>query len=409
MVSRVEFSERRNNIRLNRRRIRPVRSMNPPAVQTIEAAMPKVGYIDYSLIFTIIVLCAFGLLMLFSTSSYNASLTMGDPTYYFRHQLIATALGAVVMIVAALIPYGFWKKLYVPAYAVSVISLLLVLTPLGMEKNGARRWIKVGGTSIQPAEIVKIGLIIFLAALVCKLGRNLAIMKGKLIFLGVTLPVAGMLYLITDNLSSALIVFGIALVMLFVATPDYKNFVLIGALFAAVAAVIVYLIMNVESVAEAGFRFHRIQVWLNPEAYEKGFQTVQGLYAIGSGGILGKGLGQSMQKLGFVPEAQNDMIFSIICEELGLFGAFLVMVLFMVLIWRLFVIANNAPDRFGAMITVGVMAHIMIQVILNIAVVTNTIPNTGITLPFISYGGTSILFLMAEMGLVMSVARRINA
>jgi cell division protein FtsW len=161
---------------------------------------------------------------------------------------------------------------------------------------------------------------------------------------------------------------------------------------------------------EVNFRFGRIATWLNPEsdATGTGFQTLQGLYAIGSGGIWGKGLGQSMQKLNFLPEAQNDMIFSIICEELGLFGAVAVIIMFIMLLWRMMVIANNAPDLFGAMLVVGVMGHIAIQAILNIAVVTNSIPNTGISLPFISYGGSSVMFLLIEIGLVLSVARRIQ-
>lgn len=158
----------------------------------------------------------------------------------------------------------------------------------------------------------------------------------------------------------------------------------------------------------SGYRGERIDIWLNPEAHEKGYQTLQGLYAIGSGGLFGKGLGESMQKLGFVPEAQNDMIFSIICEELGLFGAVCVILLFLLMIWRFMVIANNAKDLFGALLVVGIMAHIAIQVILNIAVVTNSIPNTGITLPLISYGGTSASFLLAELGLAFSVSRGIQ-
>ena len=159
-----------------------------------------------------------------------------------------------------------------------------------------------------------------------------------------------------------------------------------------------------------GFRFERVLAWLDPEAYAsgKGFQTLQGLYAIGSGGIAGKGLGASMQKLGFIPEAQNDMIFSIICEELGLFGAIAIILMFIMLIWRFMIVANNAPDLFGALLVVGVLGHIAIQVILNIAVVTNTIPNTGISLPFISYGGTSVVFLLIEIGLVLSVAKGIR-
>ena len=158
------------------------------------------------------------------------------------------------------------------------------------------------------------------------------------------------------------------------------------------------------------YQLERIEVWKNPEAYPDtgGWQVLQGLYAIGSGGLFGRGLGESIQKLGFVPEAQNDMVFSILCEELGLFGAVCVILLFLFMIWRFMIIANNAPDLLGALIVVGVMAHIAIQVILNIAVVTNSIPNTGITLPFISYGGTSVGFLMMEMGMVLGVSNRIT-
>ena len=154
------------------------------------------------------------------------------------------------------------------------------------------------------------------------------------------------------------------------------------------------------------YRLERIAIWRDPESYEKGFQTIQGLYAIVSGGLFGTGLGGSIQKLGFVPEAQNDMIFSIICEELGLVGAGILLLLFLVLIWRFFLVSVHAPDLLGSLIAAGVMGHISIQVILNVAVVTNTIPNTGITLPFVSYGGTSILFLLAEMGLVLGISRK---
>jgi cell division protein FtsW len=157
-----------------------------------------------------------------------------------------------------------------------------------------------------------------------------------------------------------------------------------------------------------GYRSDRFEAWKNPETSEKGYQTMQGLYAIASGGVFGRGLGQSIQKQGFIPEAQNDMIFSIICEELGLFGAIAVMLMFLLLIWRLMVIANNAPDMFGALLVIGVMGHIAIQVVLNIAVVTNTIPNTGITLPFISYGGSAVIVQLAEIGMALNVARNIG-
>ncbi len=200
----------------------------------------------------------------------------------------------------------------------------------------------------------------------------------------------------TNNLSTAIIILGIAVVLVFVASPSYVQFVSLGVL----GVGFVGIFLSVES-----YRLERLMIWRNPEKYEKGYQTLQGLYAIGSGGLFGTGLGNSMQKLGFVPEAQNDMIFSIICEELGLVGAGIVLILFMLMIWRFLIVSHKAEDLFGALIGAGILAHIAIQVMLNVAVVTNTIPNTGITLPFISYGGTSVLFLLAEMGLALSVSR----
>ena len=221
-------------------------------------------------------------------------------------------------------------------------------------------------------------------------------------------PLAAEVYIITKNMSSALIILGIAVIMVFVASPDYKKFVIMVLLVVGAASVLIYLVASGSDILK--FRGNRIRSWLDPESdpSDTGFQTLQGLYAIGSGGIWGKGLGQSMQKLSFLPEAQNDMIFSIICEELGLFGAVAVILMFIMLLWRMMVIANNATDLFGAMLVVGVMGHIAVQAILNIAVVTATIPNTGISLPFISYGGSSVMFLLIEIGLVLSVARRIQ-
>ena len=367
-------------------------------------------FFDYTLLFIVLFLLGFGLVMLYSTSSYEASMEMGDSAYYLKKQVASTVLGLIVMMVIANIPYHFWERFAFLGYVVSVVLILLVLTPLGIEANGARRWINVFGISLQPAEVAKLAMILFLASLVCKMGRSIRTPKGFMIMLAAPLPICAEVYLVTKNLSSAIIIFGIAVLMVFVSSPDYKKFILIGLAGIAVCALAVYLIVIAADSDSLSFRGGRILAWLDPEAYAdgKGFQTLQALYAIGSGGIWGKGLGQSMQKLGFLPEAQNDMIFSIICEELGLFGATAVMLLFLLLIWRFMVIANNASDLFGAMLVVGVMGHIAIQVILNIAVVTNTIPNTGISLPFISYGGSSVLFLLAEMGLVLSVGRGIK-
>ena len=368
-------------------------------------------FFDYTLLFIVLFLLGFGMIMVYSTSSYEASLSASlkyDEAYYLKHQALAAVMGLVAMIVVANIPYHFWERFAVLGYFVSAILIALVLTPLGIEANGARRWLNLG-LSVQPAEIAKLCMILFLASFICKMGKGIRTGRGFWLVLMIPVPICLMVWKITNNMSSAIIIFGIALLMLFVASPDYKRFVLMGAAGVAAVAALVFAIIQMEH-SDLGFRGGRILAWLNPEAYASGtgFQTLQALYAIGSGGIFGKGLGQSMQKLGFLPEAQNDMIFSIICEELGLFGGIAVILLFVLLIWRFMVIANNASDLFGALLVVGVMGHIAIQVILNIAVVTNTLPNTGISLPFISYGGSSVMFLLIEIGLVLSVAKGIK-
>ncbi len=369
------------------------------------------GYIDYTLIFIVLLLLGFGLIMVYSTSSYEASMSSklhNNAAFYFNKQAFATVFGLVAMVVVAILPYHLWERFAFPAYITSAVLILLVLTPLGYEANGARRWLNLG-ISLQPAEIAKLAMIIFLASLVCMLGGGIRTRKGFLIVLFAPAPICLMVWKITQNLSSAIIIFAISFIMLFVASPEYKRFIILFLVAAAVAALAVFLVVKLSDTSFFGFRGARIRTWLNPEAdaSDTGFQTMQALYAIGSGGIFGKGLGESTQKLGFVPEAQNDMIFSIICEELGLFGGICVIMLFVLLLWRLMIIANNAPDEFGGLLVVGVMAHIAVQVVLNVAVVTNTIPNTGISLPFISFGGSSIMFLLIEMGLVFSVSRSI--
>lgn len=369
----------------------------------------KKFFFDYTILFIVIFLLLFGLVMLYSTSSYEANLKFGDAAYYFRKQAFASVIGVAGMIGIMLMDYHFVRRFAAVGYVVSLILIFLVLTPLGYEAGGARRWLNLG-MSLQPAEVAKLALIIFFASLVCTVGERINTRKGFCLVVGMALPHVLSVYLITENMSSAIIIMCIVLMMIFVATPNYKEYFLIAAVVIAVAVTVVLLVKFDILPSSISFRLARIKAWLDPEAYaaDKGFQTLQALYAIGSGDFFGKGLGESIQKLGFLPEAQNDMIFSIICEELGLFGAVAILLLFILLTWRFMVVANNAQDMFGGLIVVGVMAHISIQVILNIAVVTNTIPNTGITLPFISYGGSSIVFLLAEMGLVLSVSRGIS-
>lgn len=351
---------------------------------------------DDTLLVTVLILVFIGLILLYSTSAYNGRVKFHDSLYYLKKQGFATALGLAGMAVVAKIDYHRWVPLAVPAY-IGAIVLSVAVMLFGDEYNGSRRWLSLGPFSFQPSEYAKVALIFFLAWLV---SRNVKGMGKFRTLVKMMLPVVPVVVLVgASNLSTAVIILGIAAVLIFAASPKYSQFVWMGA--AAVAFLAVFLALE-------SYRLERLAVWRNPEKYEKGYQTLQGLYAIGSGGLFGRGLGESVQKLGFLPEAQNDMIFSIICEELGLVGASVIILLFLILIWRFFVIATRAKDLLGALIAAGALAHMMIQVILNIAVVTNTIPNTGITLPFISYGGTSVVFLLLEMGLVLSVSNLIE-
>jgi len=364
------------------------------------------GHFDFVLLIVVLFLVAFGLLMIYSASSYKAGLDYGDPAFFLKKQLLSTVIGLVALVITVRIPYRFWKELDIWICLVGILVIPLVKIPgLGVTANGATRWLDLKVVTVQPAEITKLCMIIYMAAVIAKLGKKVRTTAGLALAFVPPAIAAILIYAVTKNLSSAIIVLGIAVAMLFVALPDYKVFVIAGISVVAVVVGVVLYAVGADDVES--FRLVRVQAWLHPEDFstDRAFQTLQSLYAIGSGGIWGKGLGQSMQKMGFLPEAQNDMIFSILCEELGLFGAMAVILLFIVLIWSCMIIANNTEDLFGALLVVGVMAHFAIQVILNIGVVTNTIPNTGITLPFISYGGSSVVLLLIEIGLVLNVSR----
>lgn len=383
--------------------------MNEAQLRLKAKSKKKPRYVDYALIFIVFFMLAFGLVMLYSTSSYEAAMQLGDSMYYLKHQAVSMALGVGLMIVISFLPYHFYKRL-APGLYIFAAAFIVAVIPFGYTANGAKRWIRIFGISVQPAEVAKVAIIIFTATIIVNVGRKINAKKGVLKILMFAIIYAALIYAITKNLSSAIIVVGISFVMLFVATPGYRRYILFLLLVTVLAVVGVYAITKIPDSTGMNFRFARILAWLDPEAYAsgKGYQTLQSLYAIGSGGIFGKGLGESMQKMGFIPEVQNDMIFSIICEELGLFGGIAVILMFILLIWRMVIIASNAPDMFGSLLVVGVMAHISIQVILNIAVVTNVLPNTGITLPFISYGGSAVLLQLVEIGIVLSVARSIE-
>lgn len=351
---------------------------------------------DLILIIVVLLLVIVGLVILYSASAYNGENRFGDSFYYVKKQFFATSLGLALMYVMANIDYHIWQKLAVWAYIVAILLSVAVIF-VGDEYNGSKRWLSLGPFSFQPSEFAKIAVIIFLTFIIVKLDTRMKQVKVMLLVMGSILPIVGLVG--ESNLSTAIIILGIAAVLIFVATPQYAHFIWLGV----IGAVFMGIFLAMES-----YRLERLAIWLNPEDYEKGYQTLQGLYAIGSGGLFGVGYGNSIQKLGFVPEAQNDMIFSIICEELGIVGAGVIIVLFLVLIWRFYAIASNTKDFAGSLIASGAMAHIMIQVILNVAVVTNSIPNTGITLPFISYGGTSVMFLLTEMGIVLNVSNLVE-
>ena len=366
-------------------------------------------YFDYSLLAVLIFLVCFGLIMLYSASAYSALVQHNDSMHYFKRQILFCIVGFIGMYVVSRIDYHYYIKWARGIYFVAVVLMALVQTPLGIEVNGAKRWIQLPfGQQLQPAEITKIAVILFIPVLICQLGREIRTLKGMgQVFLW-GLVAAGCVFILTENLSTAVIVMGITCVMIFVVHPQTRPFI------AAASAGLVLILVGVQILdamlsTSGNFRLRRILVWLNPEEYasEGGYQVMQGLYAIGSGGLWGKGLGNSAQKM-VIPEVQNDMILSIICEELGVFGAIIVLVLFGLLLFRLMFIAQNAPDVYSSLVVTGIFTHIALQVLLNVMVVINLIPTTGITLPFISYGGTSILFLMAEMGIALGISAKIK-
>lgn len=363
-------------------------------------------HMDYNLLIVCIFTILIGYVLLYSASSYSATSTHDDSLFFIKRQMFATAIGIVGLVVVMKLGYKFFEKFADWIYYLSLASIVLVRTPLGLELNGARRWVDLGFIQFQPAELVKISVIIVTASMISKCkNKSLENPVVALKIFARTAVASIMLYVLTSNMSSAIIVGLIGTLMLVIAGPGrkfYKYFFIALGGIAGLAGIIMLI-------KGSGFRIARVMTWLNPEQYsdEGGYQIMQGLYAIGSGGYFGKGIGNSAQKLGTLPESTNDMIFSIICEEMGLFGAVCVIALFIFMIFRMKSIVTNTPrsDVFGSMLVIGVMLHISIQVLLNIAVVTNSMPNTGVSLPFISYGGTSLAFLITEMGLVFSVSK----
>ncbi len=359
------------------------------------------GKIDITFLSFILILLTIGLVMLFS-ASYAYSYAYYNNSYKFIvRQAIFAVAGVVVMLAISKIDYHFWKRFAWILFLASLVMLgiLLVMPPMvkGMD---VKRWLAIGSFTFQPSEVAKFALILLFASLI---SANYKQMKNfKFIFFLVCLLGATcVLVVLEPHLSATVLIFAIGVVLLVVGGLQWRY--IIGGGLGAVS-------LFVLAITVIGYSSDRIKYWLDPWADEigAGFQTIQSLLAIGSGGILGRGIGQSRQKYLWVPEPHNDFIFSIVCEELGLIGALVIILLFCLLVWRGFVIAMKAPDKFGALLTIGLVFQVGLQAMLNIWVVTNTIPNTGISLPFFSYGGTSLLILLAEMGIVLSVSRQSN-
>ena len=377
-----------------------------PPVEDTERVLTR-GPVDYYFLFIVIALCLFGAVMAFSASSVYAAQYHDDPAYYVKRHIIYLVLAAAVTtpFVLKARPW-FWRFFGVASYAGSVILLLLVLIIGSSYGSGATRWIQLGPISVQPSEIAKMAVILCIALIMSKYERQIQNRQkfGGQFRYGVLYPmiVFGFicaLVMLEHHLSGIIIIGLMGLVTMYIGGTDKKWFLWLFAI-GGTAVVLVLLVSD--------YAMLRVTTWLNIENVDplgSAWQTLQGLNAIGSGGFFGRGLGNSQQKYGYVSQPQNDFIFTIVCEELGFIGALAVVLLFGLLVWRGFRIAAKAPDKFTSIVVYGLIAKIALQAILNIAVVTNSIPNTGIALPFFSSGGTSLILQIFEMGIILSISR----
>ncbi len=361
------------------------------------------GRIDVTFLSFVLVILTIGLVMLFSSSYAYSYEYYGNSYRFIIRQAAFAVVGVGVMLLMSKIDYHFWEKISIPVYlgTVGVLGVLLVLPPMvsGMD---VKRWIVIGPINFQPSEIAKFAIVILFAKLISSNQKRMKDFKFICLLVGLLAVVCG-LVVAEPHLSATVLILAIGITLLIVGGLQ-KRFI-VGGIGAAVGGVLLLIISGAIS-----YGSDRIKYWLDPwlAPKDEGFQTIQSLLAIGSGGILGRGIGQSRQKYLWVPEPHNDFIFSIVCEELGLIGAIVIIILFALLVWRGFSIAMRSPDKFGSLLAIGLTFQVGLQAMLNIWVVTNTIPNTGISLPFFSYGGTSLLILLAEMGIVLSVSRGAN-
>ena len=371
----------------------------------------KNGQVDFILVIIIIILLSFGIVMVLSASAPSALAETGDSYTYVTRQIAFALLGLFVMWVASRFDYKYFKKIYWPIYWLSIGVLLLVLIPgLGSSGGGARRWISLGFGQFQPSELTKIGMIIFYAGYLTDHKADLrSFKKGFVIPLLYIIPPVAIALFIQNHLSVGVVMSAITVVMMLMAGCRLLYFVITGLVVggSGITALMAYFSMAGDSAGDANFRIGRILNYMDPwqDPTGTGWQTIQSLYAIGSGGLFGVGLGESKQKYLYVSEPQNDFIFSILAEELGFVGCIVVIILFALFIWRGIIIAMKAPDMFGSLIATGITTLVMVQVAINIGVVTNTIPNTGMSLPFFSAGGTALVVLMGMCGILLNISR----
>ena len=360
--------------------------------------------IDYTLLITVLLLLSLGLIMVLSASSPTA-LSEGKSSYAYFIKQAGFALGGIVlMIILSKIDYRIYKKFYLIAYFVALALLVAVLV-IGKEANGAKRWIYVGGISFQPSEAVKLCMIVFYATVLTKNKDNLKdFFNGWVKHLIMLVPIIGLL-IIEPHLSASIVIVGVCMIMMTLAGCNLWQIVVPGVVIGVPAVTIG--IVKIQKFAHA---LKRITTFIDPwkDKLGDGWQVIQSLYAIGSGGLFGLGLGQSRQKYLYLPEPQNDFIFSVMAEELGFVGCAFVIILFAILIWRGILAAMKAPDMFGSLLAIGITSLIGIQAIMNIAVVTSTMPATGMPLPFFSYGGTALLIILCEMGVLLNISRAGN-
>ena len=358
------------------------------------------GKMDLTFLFLLLIIVTIGLIMLFSASYVFADTYYGNSYYFITKQAGFAVFGIVLMLIVSKIDYHFIRKFAIPFYIVMVIFLgvMLILPPM-VPGTSVKRWFSVGPINFQPSELAKFAVILLLSHLISANQKMMKTFRFGFLFLGLTVGLVCALVVLEPHLSATVLIFLIGAVMMIVGGLQLRY--IIGGLAVAVTGVIVVMSGVIKYAQD------RITYWLDPWSAPvgEGYQTIQSLLAVGSGGWTGKGLGQSTQKHLWVPEPHNDFIFSIVCEELGVIGAMIIIILFCLLMWRGFSIAIKAPDKFGSLLALGLTFQVGLQMILNVLVVTNTIPNTGISLPFFSYGGTSLVILLVEMGIILSISR----